>query len=240
MSIEILNKIVNKHWAESKTALLLSKIKSEMERENCNVDDWLNGRKLKDAILEDSKGHIRLIRNPKQPLVWGAVPHDSDLPEDQSLIFARFANKTSNSSEEPRFNRAVWLAFAKPILPEARRYLEIGPPSKYRDIYDDEEIPKLGIEVDKNFISNARDTPSSTEDHENRVAENIRNWANDNNIKIEELILSRRSRHDQSSRPHDHVNHFDYLDLSTLSPAEKARISIPLDLLSKIKFGRHP
>ena len=55
-------------------------------------------------------------------------------------------------------------------------------------------------------------------------------------LDLRDAVLALGGRHDSHVGKTSSI--FDIADFSGLSPSEKSRILIPLDLLSKIKFGR--
>lgn len=129
--IDALDDVVTHHWAKSGSAFLLSGVRTALERNGINVDISLDGRKMKDALSEDGSSKFRLVRNPENPLVWGLIPANCEIPANAADMFGSQAKSNERAeSSSPRFGRGVWAAFAKPLHPDLRRFLELGPPRK--------------------------------------------------------------------------------------------------------------
>lgn len=233
--IETLTEVVKSHWSSTGRALLLSQVKRELAKRGIDLVSALEGRKLKDALVEEGGSDVRLVRNPLQPLVWGLLPSAADAPGELGELFGPLEDKTVAASRAPRFGRGVWLAFAKPLKIGCRRFLEVGPPSRMFDIPDGGMPPPAGVEIDPSFIYNPSGELVPNEHHEAQVEKNIREWALHKGIELEKLLASAPA---VAGKAREGAGHFDIADFSGLSSSEKARILIPLDLLSKIRFGR--
>lgn len=224
---------VNKHWAATGKAFNLAKAPPVLKNKGVNVEYHLQGRKFKDAVLEDASTDLRLV---KMHLTWGAVPREVDIPPDTSELFVK-ATRAPSAEETIRFGRGVWTAFSKPLKDGARRFLEIGPPSKVYDLYSDDPLPPVGIEVPQEYIYNPSLELLPNENRDQEIEAKIRSWAAFRGIDVLDLATGKVQYevHKADGMPGSPT---DFLDLSRLSTSEKARIHIPLDLLDKIRFGR--
>lgn len=229
-----LKDIVESNWTETGKVFLLAKAKAELERRGVNLFSELQARKLKDAILEDSDGSVRLVRNPSHPLVWGLIPGNVEIPIDLASLFTVHTVRQSDESHTPRFDRAVWTAFVKPASDGCRRFIEVGSPARFFDVSNDESAPPMSVEVDAQYFLGPAATVLSGEE-KSKVEANIRRWAKDKGVALGALIA--QISHSEAKMG-GATNSFDIADFSGLSIAEKARILIPLDILAKIKFGR--
>lgn len=232
--ISCLDQIVRSHWSSTGKAFLLSWIPGALAKHGVDLPSVLRGRKLKDAIQEEGRSVLRAIRHPDYQLVWAIVPIDAPATNLKDLF--PFSKQTDALAEKDsvRFGRAVWSAFSKPLKPHQRRYLEIGPPSKMYDLAESEPPPPLGLEVDPSLIYGAQPSLVPIEERDEHIERTIRKWAADHKIPIDKLTPANRLP--TIGEYHDAT--IDLIDFSDLSPAEKGRILIPLDILPKLRFRK--
>ncbi|WP_428414502.1 hypothetical protein [Pararhizobium sp.] len=224
---------VNKYWALTGMAFNLAKVPPLLKNAGVNIELHLAGRKLRDAIREDASTDLRLV---KSDLTWGAVPREVEIPADVKELFVA-TTKVAGKNETVRFGRGVWSAFSKPLKEGMRRFLDIGPPSKVYDLYVEDPLPPGGVEVPEEYIYNPSSELLPSEDRDQAIEIKIRSWASFRGIDIADLSLG-KGRSDDRKTDGVAGSLTDFLDLSRLSSAEKARIQLPLDLLDKIRFGR--
>lgn len=238
--VTVLNQLVTSHWSSTGKAYLLAWVPPALAKAGVDMNSVLKGRKLKDAIQEDCRAELRVVRNPNFQLVWGAIPIDAAIPTNLADLFLEQEtapeHKAKTSQESMRFGRAIWVAFSKPLKPDHRRYVEVGPPSKMYDIAIGEAPPPLGLEVDEGLILSSAPSLIPMDDRDQQIEENIRKWAAQRGLPLQKLQPAPRTLIgvEKGTTPAE----FDFIDFSGLSNADKARILIPLDIIAKLRFGR--
>jgi len=232
--ISTLDQTVKSYWSSTGKAYLLSWIPAAMAKAGVELSSVLKGRKLKDAIQEDGRDVLRTIRHPEFPLAWAVVPLEAQVTNLKELFPSTKKEELAVAHESPRFARAVWLAFSKPLKPHQRRFLEIGPPSKMYDISESEPPPPLGLEVDSSLIYNSEPALLPLEERDEHVERAIHKWAAEHDVSIDKLTPKLANRITANREGQDPTGGL--IDFSGLSNSEKARILIPLDLIAKLRF----
>jgi len=219
-------------WSQTGRAYNLAKATPCLRDGGVVVEDHLQGRKLKDAIQEDAKSDLRLVRDPNRPLTWGLVPSGVDVPVDQSSLFE--AAKPAPENDEPRYARGVWIAFSKPLFVGRRRFLSIsstGP--EFEEVGIGEPLPPSGTEIDAEYIWSPNEQLPLVTDRDKLISSKIKSWATAKGIEIERLLAETYiDRHKTRSKIR-----IKYIDISGLTEEDKARISIPLDVIEKLRFN---
>ena len=202
---------VRRHWDEEQTPLLLSALGGQVDiREHLKND----GRSLADYLLERLADQINVIRHTTNPTVVAAVPADASGDFDSLLEKARGRHAGADAS---RFAPALWAAFRRPLDDTKERYVSVKRPIRFIDVAL-EERPKGRIAIPREYIS---DAPG--------VYERIEKWMQENNIDRAPLLSEIRA---SEKLPADDVlGRF----LSALDPEELARVSIPLDIVKKLR-----
>ena len=229
-----LTEIVANHWLSKKQAYQLSKAMGDLSRAGVNFSSKFPGQKIKDAILEDGVAQLRLVRKPNHPLVWGLLPAEIINVDENSIWASSQEVSGSPNFQTPRYDKAIWTAFIKKIDADHRRFIFVEPPSRFLDIPIYDAPSEIGIELTSSYI--IKPVVGELSDSKKLEVEvNIKRWCAANSVDPEKVLAS-SPRHD--SYVGKSPNSFDIIDFSGLSSLEKSRILIPLDLISKVKFGR--
>ena len=232
--LETLTDLVNDFWATKKQVYQLSKAMGDLNRKGVAFTGKYPGQKIKDAILEDGVTSLLLVRKPNHPLVWGLLPAGVTDVDDIAIWSISRDRSESPSIQTPRYDKAIWTAFIKKIEHGRRRFVFLDSPLRFLDTDVFLAPPVAGIELQSSFVIGPVDGELSEETKE-EVERNIKSWCEVN--KIDPVrVLAPAIRHESNfGKVH---NFFDFADFGGLSSSEKSRILIPLDLLSKVKFGR--
>ena len=215
---EIAN-LVEKYWEENKTSMLLSELGShstlrEYADEAKKKPGWLA------AYLRSKLAHrVKVIESKeKTPPVMAAIPADIEESPDTDVDATLSRQKTKRRSG-PRFHRAFWAAFLKELDSQKRRYVSVGPPPQFEDLFTPITREVAGkYEVDSEYIVDSDDD----------AAASIKKWLDHNRLD-ESLFLANT---DGKQLPSD-----DLLGrlIVALTPEELKHISMPLDIVRKLR-----
>jgi hypothetical protein len=227
---------VKRHWFEKGTAYNLARVKPFLDRNFSPLQNVLRGRKLRAAIEEDGGSLLKIIKNPNDSLTWGLVPAEIDLPVDFTELFSVKSERRSKPDSTLRFSRTVWSAFSHSLPENLRRYLIMGSPVLLRDISDTDMPPPGGIQIGPEYIfdHSSEAVPNSSRDQV--IEANIKAWAELNAVLLSDLVKAPRAKNDSASPSLG--SPYLVADFTALTDDERSRILIPLNLLSKIKFGK--
>ena len=202
---------VRRHWDEERTPLLLSTlggrddIRERVKNEGSSLAGYLRARLA---------GQIEVIRHMANPAVVAAVPAGASGDFDSLLEKARGRHTRADA---PRFAPALSAAFRIPLDDTKERYVSVKRPIRFIDVAL-EERPEGRIAIPRGYIS---DAPG--------IYERIEKWVQENSIDRAPLLFEVRAG--EKLPADDVLGRF----LIALDPEELARVSIPLDIVKKLR-----
>ena len=214
---------VEQHWNEHGVPLLLSQLGNrdggDIARKAREQAGGL-GAYLRSRLAE----HVRVVQHSSSPVIVGAVPTDVD--EDSITGFDALLSRaqTGPSKPIPRFHPVFWAAFRKHLEEGKRRYLRIRAPLRFVDAAP-EERPEDVVEVQREHIVGPEATIVD-------VVQQIQIWLTANEKDVEPALYRSEERSGTARLPAD-----DLLGrlLLALDPEDLKRISLPLDVVSKLR-----
>ena len=226
---EKLLSIVRERWEQFNRATLISTVGAELR----SAGLWpLSGPKvsLLDYVRDNLSDEIRVEGRPGYPTVFGLFPRDANLGADIDRYFG-----PGRSQNSPRYQRAFWAAFVKPIPDGYRRFIDID-----RSIFQD--APTAELPAGENFVevlsADVKLDPSA--DRDAAALEHIADWAHRNKIDLSRFFIRRK---DSSYEPEDRrrqtadVSVLDKV-LEALSERDLNRIQLPMDIVAKLRRHR--
>ena len=213
--------LVEQHWQEHQTPLLLSLLGSQdggeiarrVKAHHTGLRAYLRHR------LED---RVQVIQHSTNPTITGVVPASATLGTDEEINAS--LEKTQHGSSEPvlRFHPAFWAAFRKPLGESNRRYMSVATPIRFQDSSGENQSNGF-VEVPRTYISD-----SAMDD--DQTLQNAERWLADNELQ-KNIYLTNAKPDPDFDHPR---NLLDRLLLS-LEPKELNRISMPLDIILKLR-----
>ena len=210
--------LVQDHWKACRAPLLLSQLGSRISGENAAVIK--NESENLAAYLRDRLAdRVEVIRSRQNPTIIAAIPAnvrkdsniDAMLETPRRLVF-------------PRFHPAFWAAFVKEPAPQTRRYVSVGPPPRFQELSDDATPSDAdATEVASEYIVGGDDDVAA-------VHSSIRRWLIANSLD-ENLFLTDREPRRKQLPSDDLLGRL----IVALTPEELERMSIPLDIVSKLR-----
>ena len=218
--------LVQEHWETHSTPLLLSQLGSRIPREDAAVIK--NESENLAAYLRDRLAdRVEVIQSGQNPTIIAAIPanvgKDSNIDVDTMLLGTSRLG-TSRRLVFPRFHPAFWAAFVKEPTPQTRRYVSVGPPPRFQELSDDTTPSDTdATEVASEYIVGDDDDVAA-------VHSSIKRWLIANSLDESLFLADRESRRKQL--PSD-----DLLGrlIVALTSEELKRMSIPLDIVSKLR-----
>ena len=214
---------VDQHWSEHGIPLLLSQLGNKVGGEIASKAREEAGGLA--AYLRSRLAHrVRVVQHSSQPVVVGAIPADvgQDTVTDFDALLSR--TQTGPSKATPRFQPAFWAAFRKPLEETKRRYISIRAPLRFVDAMPDER-PEDVIEVQREHIVGPE---AETAD----VVQQAQAWLTSNDNEVNPALYLSEERSATPRLPTD-----DLLGrlLLSLDPEDLKRVSMPLDIVSKLR-----
>jgi hypothetical protein len=216
---------VEERWKAQQTPHLLSQLGKELGLELRAV---MPGRKLKEIIEQDFKGTFRLEFDPTK--LWYVVPVDAP-PTD------KLAMLTGTRPDVPKFQLPIWAAFRKSLSGGTRRFVARDDKGfHFMDIREGSPLPEAVFEVPEHAVCPPE--MSSAE-----VAKRIRAFIVSSDLPLTDF-LAKQTGVGESGQivplPGAERSQGSLLDalFAALAPADLRRISLPLDLVAKLRNRR--
>ena len=213
--------LVQEHWKAHGTPLLLSQLGSRIRREDAavikNESDNL-ATYLRDRLAD----RVEVIQSSQNPTIIAAIP--ANVRKDSNIDVDAMLSGTQRRLVLPRFHPAFWAAFVKEPVPQTRRYVSVGPPPRFQELFGDTTPSDVdATEVVREYIVGADDDIAA-------VHSSIKRWLIANSLDESLFLADGESRNKQL--PSD-----DLLGrlIVALTPEELKRMSIPLDIVSKLR-----
>lgn len=214
--------IVQEHWRECGTPLLLSQLGSRISREDTEGIKHEHGN-LVTYLRSRLADHLYVLQSGKNPAIIAAMPADAkeDTIADDTMLSGTLRRP---ETAFPRYHPAFWTAFVKELYPQTRRYVSIGPPPRFQELSDD-TMPS-----DADATEVASEYVVGTDEDIAAVHSSIRRWLGANRLDESHFLVEAESQHKQL--PSD-----DLLGklILALTPDDLKRMSIPMDIVSKLR-----
>ena len=213
--------LVQEHWRKHGIPLLLSLLGSEEGGEIGRLAKQEAGG-LGAYLRHRLTDRVRVVNHSTKPAVAGAIPVDAEV--DANAGFDRLLEKTHSraAGANPRFHSAFWAAFRKPLDESKGRYTSIRAPFRFVDV-SSEERPDGFREIAREYVV-------GPDAEAMEVQQKAQDWLAENGLDPDRFLWKNKA--DVAHLPSD-----DLLGrlLLSLEPDELKRISMPLDVVSKLR-----
>ena len=215
-------RLVREYWEEHRMPLLLSQLGGQDGGSIAKQAKQRTGSLAK-YLRTQTANHVRVIQHSTNYTVVGAIPLDVAPNANQDSI-DELLERTQHREVRttPRFHSAFWTAFRKPLDQPMRRFISLQAPIRFQDLASEEE-PHGFIEIERQYVV-------GFDAEETEVHKTAQDWLSDN--KVEEALFLWKAETKTTHLPPD-----DLLGrlLLALEPDELRRISMPLDIVSKLR-----
>ncbi|MCY3873611.1 MAG: hypothetical protein OXF88_04885 [Rhodobacteraceae bacterium] len=213
-------KSIEDHWAEHKKPLLLSQLG---DKENGNVAHVAKEKSgsLKAYLESHLAERVRVVQHSSKPQVIGALPAQNSIDDGISIDELFSEASGPKAVAVARYHPAVWAAFRKPLDNGNVRYLSVEGLIRFVDVTS--AMNRAGyVKVDREFIGSMDNDPKVIET-------NILRWTDTNGLDAFRFRSRKPSVRQFPSN--DLLSAF----LASLGEEDLRRISIPLDIVHKLR-----
>lgn len=213
--------LVQEHWGKHGMPLLLSLLGSEGGGEIGRLAKQEAGG-LGAYLRHRLTDRVRVIHHSTKPMVAGAIPVDAEV--DANAGFDRLLEKTHSRSSgaDPRIHSAFLAAFREPLDESKGRYTSIRAPFRFVDV-SSEERPDGFREIAREYVA-------GPDAEAMEVQQKAQDWLAANGLDPDRFLW--KDKADVARLPSN-----DLLGrlLLSLEPDELKRISMPLDVVGKLR-----
>ena len=211
--------LVQEYWDDHRIPLFLSQLGSADGGEIGR-----SARRLAVNLADFVRGHlpdrVRVVSGSAYPLVMVAVPHDVAEGIDVDRLIGE--RHSASKGHVPRYSASFWAAFRVPLEEGNRRFLSTRAPFRFEDVPAAEDGRAGYVEVDRQFIA-----PAESEDGD--VHRGIEEWLQSHGLSAETFLATNVPKSEMPAN--DLLGRL----VSVLEPDDLKRMSIPLDVVSKLR-----
>ena len=219
------------NWEQTGKAYLLSRLGLDLSREGYDLKQALRGAKLLHFLTHDLSDVLRIEQNPDNPIEWGIFPKAAKLTRDVPSYFHREAKKpAADAVAEIQFHKAFWAAFVVPLQAGNARFIQLAPVIQFTDLADTAAVPPSSMQIEPEFILD--DESLIGRERHDRVYKAVIDWCKKHELEPQRFAASEHTLGHRVGHPaKGTVLH---LLLRLLGPRDLARISMPLDIVSRL------
>ncbi len=214
--------LVRGFWEEHRIPLLLSRLGNQDNGQIAELAKKKAGS-LRAYLRRELVGKVRVIQHSAKFPVIGAIPEDAELPENTDIdMLLEKTHSRLGAEAKPRYHPAFWAAFRKPLDESNGRYVSVQPPLRFQDMLP-EHKPDGFVEITREYVLGPDAEVAE-------VQQRIQDWLAANKLDPAPFLLKNEAN--IARLPSD-----DLLGrlLLALEPDELKRISMPLDVVSKLR-----
>lgn len=225
-----IKRFVNERFEETRRIVLLSLVGQSLSRDGIDVKGILHEQKLADFIRDSLSDSLSLVALPTDPKVIGAYPIGVDLASEIDPFGTEkrkpISDDKNNVVRLERIKREVWAAFSHRLSSTHQRAFRLKPIPEYIDFEETEDRPN-GYPIPRDLIVPPGGDPST---RNAEIFKNISAWSANSGIPFSDLLDDLHPRRPSKSA-------LDVM-LSSLGESDLARISLPLDIVNKLRIKR--
>ena len=209
--------LVKEHWHKHDAPVLLSELGSADQGEIGRSAKKLSIN-LAGFIKDRMKDRVRIVSGSGHPPVMVAMPANIERDVDVDDLLAR--KREHSIARGPRFDPAFWAAFRVPLDEKKRRFVSTRAPILFEDTPSVEYDRAGFVEIERQYIATA-----GSDD----VQQLISDWLRTHDLDHRTYLAAKK---ESSYLP---ANDLLGRLLVSLEPDELKRMSIPLDVIGKLR-----
>lgn len=225
---------VNEYWGTHQRALTLASLGNRMRSKGFDLKSLLDGKKLASFIQANLSADLHVAPAPKDLGTLGVLPRSQ---KDNKEAFHEVVKSNSGKSI-PRYHKAVWQAFTKPIPNGYSRIVNLTPVFSFSD------APELSPGESKAFEEYVitvndivhRQLSDDNKVFASRVSEKIISWYENHGLPITSSQFVRGQELGRIGTAGGGSTALDRM-LDALSKEQLVRISLPLDVINSLRKG---
>lgn len=213
-------RLVQKHWSEHGTPLLLSALGNH-EEGAISRQIKLEFGSLRSFLDEVLSNPIRVVEHSSQHAIVGVVPRNKET--DSIEHWDPILEKTRSDAVRPRLHPALWAAFRKPLSQDKARYVFLDNGVRFSDV-PLEQHQAGGIKVPRELILGIH---ASVEE----MYAGVQEWIKANNLDIEQFSLSATAQDARKLPSKDLLGAL----IDALDAEDLRKFSMPMDVVAKLR-----
>jgi hypothetical protein len=225
--------LVNSRWASERRPYTLADLGLQLRRlfPRDELQREFLGGKLKSYIEYNLRHELRIVRHPKNPIVWGVVPisitdtadelfvqEPTDVARGASGKYTGQGDETGERIPFCRYEHELWKAFSTAVVGD--RYVELGEQVVVTDVPKGQSGPERSFKLEAADVADAREGYAA-------VARKIEAWAERHKTNI--------SRFKQSGRAKKSLLE---LMIEALSDEELRELQLPMNVIKILSLKR--
>lgn len=224
--------LANTTYKKDGKGLLLSRVGEIIAKEQRGLRNVLGNRKLVGFIEAELADSVQIITSPENHIVKVILPADVTVNGDV-LRFLPKHDATSTTVSKPRYNRAFWAAFSRPLAKDYTRLVGFEPHVHYDDIVGDAPATTIKKIVPHSLVIDEATEPDPAK-RALRINEVISEWLKTNAVSAD--IVKAKTEKDQASAMMygSHKGSLLEIMLAALDDTDLKRIQMPLDIVAKL------
>ena len=218
--------LVQQCWEEHRIPLLLSRLGGQDNGRIARLAKQQAGG-LGAYLRRQLDDRVRVIQHSTKPSVIGAIPAE-EMEAGANGNFDALLERTQGHPSQPaveaapRYHPAFWAAFRKPLDESKGRYMSVRAPLRFLDTIP-EDRPDDFVEIKREYVVGPDDEVAE-------VQKRARDWLAANHLDPT-FFLSKRKAGDVRLPSDDLLGRL----LLALEPDELERMSMPLDIVNKLR-----
>jgi hypothetical protein len=221
--VEEISRLSLQHWDKLKTPYLLSAMGPDLKYRGFDFQAIIKPLRLRQFIEYFLDDRLKVIADPNTPLKIGVVPNHVLEKKTPADLFKPTLNEARDGLY--KLKPSIFSAFVSELPSDHKRYVDLKSNNyRYRDLPAAEIVGTDFVEIHReNIVSDFNSGTSKKDD----LYQNFENWVAKNKLKKDDFIFEPggvRQGHDLLSAM-----------LQRLSDEELARVSIPLDIIKKLR-----
>ena len=212
--------LVQHCWDEHRMPLLLSRlgnhdrgeIATRVRKYSSNLRSYLHNRLA---------GNLRVVQHSTRPELVGVLPLHAETGTNDDVDSVLEKTLKESVVTGPRFHPAFWAAFRKPLDGSNNRYMSTGTPIRFQDS-PPADRPNDYVQITPEYVV-------GPDAEYAEVQQKAQKWLADNMLHPTPYLSTGRSA--ISEQPSDLLDRL----LHALDPSDLERITIPLDIVLKLR-----